>query len=165
MFGMKLFPNLHKVVQPPGSGAAIRAGEHARHDDSHNRARFFLVLFMRLLAGLWVAQGLLQWATILLPREPLFDKLPAVSGAAVIFFAVFDVIAAAGLWLATPWGGVIWLLSAIAQIVVALALPGSFSVLWIAANIVLITIYFYLTWRAGHAGPVYVRARQSRSKS
>jgi hypothetical protein len=47
---------------------------------------------------------------------------------------------------------VIWLLGAIAQICVALGLPGVFSMFWIAADLVLIVIYFVLTWQAGHAG-------------
>jgi nicotinamide riboside transporter PnuC len=107
---------------------------------------------MRVLAGLWVLQGLLQWSTILLPREPLFDNVSALRGAAVIFFATINPVAAVGLWLATPWGGVIWFLAAIAQIFVGLALPGFFSMLWIGADVVLIVIYFGLMWRAGHAG-------------
>ena len=97
-------------------------------------------------------QGLWQWSAILLPPEPLFDNVSAPRGAAVIFFATVNLVAAVGLWLATPWGGVIWLLGAIAQILVALALPGFFSILWIGANLVLIVIYFVLTWRASHVG-------------
>jgi Family of unknown function (DUF6163) len=146
---MKLSPGPNKTAARPDSGAAIRPGEPARIAGEANRAGLFLVVFMRMLAGLWVIQGLLQWTAILLPPEPLFDKVNALRGAAVIFFATVNLVAAVGLWLATPWGGVIWLLCAIAQIVVALALPGFFSVLWIGANIVLIVIYFVLMWRAG----------------
>ena len=89
-----------------------------------NRAGVFLVVYMRLLAGLWVIQGLLQWSAILLPPEPVLDEVSALRGAAVIFFAIFDLVAAVGLWLAAPWGGVIWLLGAIAQIFVALGAAG-----------------------------------------
>src|SRR5438034_377878 len=39
-----------------------------------DRAGFLLVIYMRLLAGVWVIQGLLQWSAILLPPEPLFYK-------------------------------------------------------------------------------------------
>lgn len=42
---------------------------------------------------------------------------------------VLDLVAAAGLWLATPWGGVIWLLGAFTQFFAAFALPGFFSYL------------------------------------
>jgi hypothetical protein len=149
---MKFSRGLSKMAVPPDSGAAIRLGEPARIASEENRAGLFLVVFMRLLAGLWVIQGLLQWSAILLPSEPLFDNVSALRGAAVIFFAIFDLVAAVGLWLAAPWGGVIWLLGAIAQIFVAVGLPGFFSLLWTAADIVLIVIYFGLTWQAGREG-------------
>jgi hypothetical protein len=144
---MNLSPGSSETAGRPDSGAAIRLGEPARIAGEENRARLFLLVFKRLLAGLWVVQGLWQWSAILLPPEPLFDNVSAVRGAAVIFFATINLVAAVGLWLATPWGGVIWLLCAIAQILVAVALPGFFSMLWIGANIVLIVIYFVLIWR------------------
>ena len=149
---MKLLPGSSETAARPDSGAAIRLGEPAHVAGEENRAALFLLVFMRVLAGLWVLQGLWQWSTILLPPEPLFDHVSALRGAAVIFFATVNLVAAVGLWLATPWGGVIWLLGAIAQIIVAVALPGFFSMLWIGADIVLIVIYFVLMWRAGHAG-------------
>jgi hypothetical protein len=149
---MTLLPGSRETAARPDSGAAIRLGEPARIAGEENRAGLFLVLFKRLLAGLWVVQGLMQWGAIVLPPEPLFDKVSALRGAAVIFFATVNLVAAVGLWLATPWGGVIWLFCAIAQIIVALALPGFFSMLWIGADIILIVVYFVLLWRAGHAG-------------
>jgi hypothetical protein len=149
---VKLLPRPSETAARPDSGAPIRLGEPAHIADEENRAALFLLVFMRALAGLWVIQGLSQWSAIILPPEPLFDDVSALRGAAVIFFATVDLVAAVGLWLATPWGGVIWLLAAIAQILVAVALPGFFSMLWIGANIVLIVIYFDLVWRVGHVG-------------
>jgi hypothetical protein len=154
---MKLLPGSHETAARPDSGAAIRLGEPAHIAGEEDRAGLFLVLFKRLLAGLWVVQGLLQWSAILLPPEPLFDKVSALRGAAVIFFATVNLVAAVGLWLATPWGGVIWLLAAIAQIIVVLVLPGFFSMLWIGADVVLIVIYFVLVWRAGHSATASFR--------
>lgn len=158
---MKFSRGLSKTAVTPDTGAAIRLGKPARIAGEENHAGLVLVVFMRLLAGLWVIQGLWQWSAILLPSEPLFDNVSAVRGAAVIFFAIFDLVAAVGLWLAAPWGGIIWLLGAIAQIFVALGLPGFFSMFWAGANIVLIILYFVLTWRAGHTDlpPVLSRRR------
>lgn len=136
---------------PPDSGAAIRLGEPSLSTGKGERAGFVLIVFMRLLAGLWVIQGLTQWAAILLPSQPLLDNVSSVRGGTVIFFAIYDLVAVVGLWLAAPWGGVIWLLGAIAQILVALGVPGSFSILWACANMILIVVYFVLTWQAGHA--------------
>lgn len=154
---MKLSLESRRTAARSESGAAICLGEPARIAGEQNRAGLFVVIFMRLLAGLWAIQGLLQWSAIVLPPEPLFDHLSALRGAAVIFFATVNFVAAVGLWLAAPWGGVIWLLSAIAQIFAALALPGFFSMLWIGADFVLIVIYFGLMWRAGHASAVSFR--------
>ena len=91
---MKLSPGSSKTAARPEPGAAIRLGEPARIAGEQNRAGLFLVIFMRLLAGLWVIQGLLQWSAIVLPPEPLFDHLSALRGAAVIFFATVNLVAA-----------------------------------------------------------------------
>ena len=148
---MKFSRGLNKVAVPPDSGAAIRLGESSLSAGEEDRAGLVLVVYMRFLAGLWVIQGLLQWAAILLPSQPFLDTVSSMRGGTVIFFAIFDLVAAVGLWLAAPWGGVIWLLGAIAQILVTLGVPGSFSMFWAATNIILIVVYFVLTWRAGHA--------------
>jgi len=79
--------------------------------------------------------------------------------AAVIFFAIADLLAAVGLWLATPWGGALWLFAAISQIFVVVALPKFYSNLWAVANAILIVIYFVLTWKAGHASEPPPRSR------
>ena len=112
-----------------------------------------LVVFMRLLAALSVAQGLYQWSAMLLPHRPLFDTVTPVWGAAVIFFSILDLLAAVGLWLATPWGGVLWLFGSSAQIFVWWDIPSFFGPLWIAADGVLIVAYFALTWLATRQGP------------
>ena len=38
--------------------------------------------------------------------------LPRPLQATIVFFAAVDLLAAVGLWLAAPWGGVLWLLCA-----------------------------------------------------
>ena len=39
---------------------------------------------------------------------------------ATIFFAVIDLVAAVGLWLAAPWGAVVWLTAAVSMAVIAM---------------------------------------------
>lgn len=128
--------------------AAIRLGETGESGEPSFWG-LALVVFMRLLAALWVFRGLSQWAAILLPGEPLFDVATPLFAAAVIFFAILDLVAAVGLWLATPWGGVLWLFSAVAQIFAALMIPTFLGKVWILVNIALIAAYFWLTWQAG----------------
>jgi hypothetical protein len=130
--------------------AAIRLGVTAR-EASETRWGLILVVFMRLLAGLWIIQGLTQWAVFLLPTDAVFDRLSAGRTAAVIFFSVLDLLAAVGLWLATPWGGVLWLFAALSQIFVAMSIAHFFTYAWVAIDGTLILIYFALTWYAGRA--------------
>lgn len=110
-----------------------------------------LTLFMRVMALFWLLQGVMQWRLVLTASQSIFDEIPTNAAVAVVFFAVLDLIAGVGLWLATPWGGVLWLLIASAQIFVTLSLPGFFAGgYWlIALDLVLIGVYFVLTFEAG----------------
>jgi hypothetical protein len=128
--------------------AAIRLGVSPREADE-TRWGLILVVFMRLLAGLWIAQGLAQWAVFVLPPDAVFDRQSAARTAAMIFFSVLDLLAAVGLWLATPWGGVLWLFAAVAQIFIAMSLVHFFTRAWVGVDVVLILVYFALTWQAG----------------
>ena len=47
------------------------------------------------------------------PRFGDFAMLRARCRATIVFFAAVDLLAAVGLWLAAPWGGVLWLLCAV----------------------------------------------------
>ena len=132
--------------------AAIRVGKTTR-EQVETRWGLILVVFMRLLAALWILQGMARWASFLLPREVIFDHLPMTQSGAIMFFAVIDLLAAVGLWLATPWGGVLWLLAALSQIIVALTVGHTFGYVWIAADVLLIVLYFALTWQAGRFVP------------
>jgi hypothetical protein len=147
---MKLFRSLERTEERPPPGAAIRL-EKSGSKSAQTPWGTILVIFMRLMACLWICQGLAEWALLLLPGQPLFDTLPGATSAAVIFFAIADLVAAVGLWLATPWGGALWLFAASAQIFVAVALKNSISVVWIVVDLILIGVYFVLTYKAGEA--------------
>lgn len=143
-----------------GLGAAIRVGEGQLGPREQSRWGTILVLFMRILAGVWIMQGLAEWAKILTPSESLLTDTPSgATVAAIIFFATADLLAAVGLWLATPWGGALWLFAAISQIFVVAVLPGFYSTLWAASDFALIILYFVLTWRAGQASEPLRRKR------
>lgn len=141
-------------------GAAIRIGEKVRAERDALRWGLVLVIFMRLLAALWMAEGLAQWANVLMAPESPFDAMRGSVAAAVIFFGIIDLVASVGLWLATPWGGVLWLFAAISQIFAAIAIRHFFdsNELIIVSNFALILIYFILTWKAGHSSGQFKRA-------
>ena len=145
---MSLVPVEDRDLAPYESEAAIRVGASAR-EQNETRWGLILVIFMRLLAALWIIQGLAQWAAFILPADELFDSLSTARTATVMFFSVIDLLAAVGLWLATPWGGVLWLFAAISQVFVAVVSPQLSSGLRAGADVVLIVLYFTLTWQAG----------------
>ena len=112
--------------QDMDSGAAIRLGERTL-DPNATRWGMLLVLFMRVVAGLWILQGLVQWQIVLTAPTDLFSTIPKPTAVAIVYFAVMDLLAAVGLWLATAWGGVLWLLVALSQILVAFLMPDFFG--------------------------------------
>ena len=128
---------------------AIRVGDAGGVEA--NKWGLLLTRFMRLMAAFWLLQGLAQWHAVLTAARPIFETMPQGAALAVIFFAVLDLVAGVGLWLATPWGGVLWLLIASAQIFVATSMPKFFSGgYWlVAVNLLLIALYFWLTFEAG----------------
>jgi uncharacterized membrane protein (DUF2068 family) len=157
---MRLIPRL---VSPAPAGFADRPGDTGKTEPSEDGPRrwaFLRLSYMRLLACVWLAQGLMQWAAMLVPSESVLDRASAQWTAAIVFFAVLDPIAAVGLWLATPWGGVIWLCAAAAQIITPLVIPGFFSPTWIGVNGLLVGVYILSTWLVTRSGRAQ-RARRS----
>jgi hypothetical protein len=115
-----------------------------------SRWNFLLVVFMRCMSVLWLFYGLRQWQLILAPGDAPLDALPTSLALATVFFAVADLLAAVGLWLAATWGGILWLFSASASIIISLFMPGfrADGALALTFNFVLIMVYFVLNWLA-----------------
>jgi len=88
-------------------------------------ARLALVVFVRLIAAVFMAAGLRNWASIvgldIAGGDLLARPLPLV--VVTLFFAVADLVAAVGLWLLASWGTVVWMISALTECI----LHGLFS--------------------------------------
>jgi hypothetical protein len=118
------------------------------------RFGFVLVVFMRVVAVLWLVKGLLQWKAILVPDVTPFDTLATPLAVSMGFFAVADLLAAVGLWLASAWGGVLWLFTASVGMIVTLAMrnferdSSLVAAVKVGGPLILIVIYFVLTWYA-----------------
>src|SRR5215217_1796032 len=85
-----------------------------------------LVLFLRIMAGVSMLKGLYHWSLVLGIADGTGSTFEAASmpwQAATIFFAVIDLVAAVGLWLAAAWGGVVWLTATISMAAIELAFP------------------------------------------
>ena len=114
-----------------------------------------LVWFMRTMACVWLVKGLFNWAVLLgmNPRFGDFVMLPRPLQTTIVFFSGADLLAAIGMWLAAPWGGVLWLLCAGLEAISPI-LSGRTALLGlvgVALNVVLIGVYFTLKWRADQA--------------
>src|SRR6266700_1416926 len=85
-----------------------------------------LVMFLRAMAGLSMIKGLYHWAVVCGINAPTpggFADYPTPYQSATVFFAVIDLVAAVGLWLAAPWGAVVWLTSVISMAAVEALFP------------------------------------------
>jgi uncharacterized membrane protein (DUF2068 family) len=118
----------------------------------------YLLWFMRAVAILWMAKGVIHWCLILgigHADPDRFLTMPALTQTAVIFFAVFDLVAAVGLWMAATWGGVIWLISAGSYFVISLFRPEIFGRQYAMMTTIAVLIVLYV-------GLAYFASRENR---
>lgn len=118
-----------------------------------------LVMFLRAMAGLSLIKGLYHWAVVCgidAPTPGGFADYSTPYQSATAFFAVIDLVAAVGLWLAAPWGAVVWLTSVISMIAVELLFPQIYGgrILIIFLETLLLAGYIFFALRAAREQPV-----------
>ena len=117
-----------------------------------------LVLFMRAMAGLSLLKGLYRWAVVCgidAPATVGFEGYATPYQSATVFFAVIDLVAAVGLWLAAPWGAVVWLTTVVSMAVIELMFPGIYggSLTVVGIEAVMLAAYLALAWMAARERP------------
>lgn len=117
-----------------------------------------LVLFLRIMAVLAILKGLYHWAQVtgfVGSEEEAFENQPTAWQAATVYFAVIELVAAVGLWLATPWGAVVWLTTVVSMAVIQLMFPGIYggSLLVVAGEALMLAAYLALAWMAARERP------------
>lgn len=117
-----------------------------------------LILFLRAMAGVAMLKGVYHWSLVLGIGDgagSTFENAGTAWQAATIFFAVIDLVAAVGLWLAAAWGGVVWLTSAISMAAIEMFFPQVFGGrIWIALlEFIAIFAYVGLALLAGRERP------------
>jgi len=117
-----------------------------------------LILFLRVMAAISLCKGLYHWAVICGIGAPLpsgFDAYSTPYQVATVFFAVIDLVAGVGLWLAAPWGAVVWLTSIISMAAVELLFPEIYGGnIWvIVAEVLLLGTYLWLALMAAREQP------------
>jgi hypothetical protein len=118
----------------------------------------YLVLFLRLMAVVSLVKGLYHWGRVCGIGASAADSFEVHAVAwqtATVFFAVIDLVAAVGLWLAAAWGAVIWLTSVVSMAVVQVFFPqvfgGSFFV--VLVEFTLLGVYLWLAIFAAREQP------------
>lgn len=83
------------------------------------------VIFMRTMSLVWMAEGLFAWAIILGigSYATIYETASLQARLAISGFALFNLVAAVGLWMLASWGAVIWLLT----ILMAIVLDGTIA--------------------------------------
>jgi hypothetical protein len=137
------------------SVAAISSERHESDDNAWTRR---LVFFLRIMAVVSVAKGLYHWAQVtgfVGGEEEAFENQPMAWQAATVYFAVIELVAAVGLWLATPWGAVVWLTTVVSMAVIELMFPGIYggSLAVVGFEAVTLTLYLALAWMAARERP------------
>ena len=107
-----------------------------------------LVLFLRIMAGVSLVKGLYHWAQVCGIGAPPdgFESHTVAWQTATVFFAVIDLVAAVGLWLAAAWGAVVWLTAVVSMAVVEVFFPQVYggSVFVVLVESTLLAIYLWL---------------------
>jgi hypothetical protein len=137
------------------SVAAI-SSERIETDDNVWTRR--LVLFLRVMAVLSIIKGLYHWAQVtgfVGTEEDAFENQPTAWQAATVYFAVIELVAAVGLWLATPWGAVVWLTTVVSMAVIELMFPGIYggSLFVVGGEAFMLAAYLALAWMAARERP------------
>ncbi|HZQ11558.1 MAG TPA: DUF6163 family protein [Pseudolabrys sp.] len=117
-----------------------------------------LVLFLRMMAAISMLKGLYHWTRVcgIGVGEDLFEDQSIAWQAATIFFAVIDLVAAVGLWLAAAWGAVIWLMSVASMLAFEIFFPQVFGgglIVGLAEGM-LLAVYLWLALKSAKEHPL-----------
>jgi hypothetical protein len=117
-----------------------------------------LVLFLRVMAVISIGKGLYHWAQVtgfIGGEEEAFENQSMAWQTATVYFAVIELVAAVGLWLATPWGAVVWLTTVVSMAVIELMFPAIYggSIAIVAVEAVMLAAYLALAWMAARERP------------
>ena len=140
---------------PSMSVAPMSSEQSASLDDVWT---YRLVLFLRVMAVVSLIKGLYHWAEItgfVGTDDEMFEAQALSWQTATVYFAVIELVAAVGLWLATPWGAVLWLTTVVSVAVIEMMFPSIYggSIAVVLFEIVLLFVYLGLAWMASRERP------------
>jgi uncharacterized membrane protein (DUF2068 family) len=110
------------------------------------------------MAGVSMVKGLYHWSEVCgIGARPgqAFEAHTIAWQTATVFFAVLDLVAAVGLWLAAAWGAVVWLTSVVSMAAVEVFFPnvygGSYFV--VLVELTLLVMYLFLAIKSAQERP------------
>jgi hypothetical protein len=117
-----------------------------------------LVWFLRAMAVVSMLKGLYHWGVVIGIGDPTGDNFILHSlpwQAATVFFAVIDLVASVGLWLAAAWGAVVWLTAAVSMAAVEVFFPQIYGgrLVIVLAELAALGCYLWLAWRSASEHP------------
>ena len=142
-------------TEHPQTLEPVHAGEG---EGDGKRWTYWLVVFLRIMAAVSLLKGLYHWAIVCGINAPFasgFDSYKTPYQVATVFFAVIDLVAGVGLWLAAPWGAVVWLTSVISMAAVEVLFPQIYGGnMWVVGvELVLLGLYLALALMAAREQP------------
>lgn len=143
---------------PRDNAMSVAAISSDRIESDDNLWTRRLVFFLRVMAVVSVAKGLYHWAQVtgfVGGEEEAFENQSMAWQAATVYFAVIELVAAVGLWLATPWGAVVWLTTVVSMAVIELMFPGIYggSLTVVSLEAGMLAAYLALAWLAARERP------------
>ena len=116
------------------------------------------VLFLRVMAGVSMIKGLYHWSRVCgigVGADDLYEAHSVAWQAATVFFAVIDLVAAVGLWLAAAWGAVIWLTAVASMLAVEMFFPQVYGRAFITVLLEggLLGLYLWLAVKSAQEQP------------
>ena len=117
-----------------------------------------LVLFLRIMAVISMAQCLYHWAQVtgfVGTEDEAFEVQTMAWQTATVYFAVIELVGAVGLWLATPWGAVVWLTTVVSMAVIELMFPTIYggNLIVVGVQATFLAAYLALAWMAARERP------------
>jgi fatty acid desaturase len=143
---------------PSRDAISVAAISSERTESDENVWTQRLVLFLRVMAVISVIKGLYHWAQVtgfIGSEEDAFENQPMAWQTATVYFAVIELVAAVGLWLATPWGAVVWLTTVVTMGVIELMFPAIYggSLAVVGGETLMLGAYLALAWMAARERP------------
>ena len=132
---------------------------HAGGDEAKARRwSHWLRIFLRAMAAVSLCKGLYHCAIVCGINSPApsgFDSYQTSYQIATVLFAIIDLVAGVGLWLAAAWGTVVWLTSVIGMAATQIVFPDIYggSILVIGLELILVGSYVFLTFMAAREQP------------